>query len=101
MSDENSGKATIAPEAAARLVSRLIDDEAFRTLFQSDARRALAEIGYDTDAQPDCCDIQQLASVEELRAVQAQLEQHLSTHHASMHVIFCFEAGKVGDALKA
>jgi putative modified peptide len=100
MSDENSGKAKIAPEAAARLVGRLIDDEAFRTLFQKDASAALAEIGYDTDAQPDCCDIKQLASVEELRAVQAQLEQYLSTSYTAMHVIFCFEAGKVGDARK-
>ncbi|WP_093535167.1 NHLP-related RiPP peptide [Stenotrophomonas rhizophila] len=100
MSEENSGKSKIAPEAAARLVSKLIDDSAFRERFQTDARKALAEIGYDVDAQPDCCDIQKLASVEELRAVQAQLEQHLSTSYTAMHVIFCFEAGKVGDALK-
>lgn len=100
MSDENSGKSKIAPEAAARLVSKLIEDPAFRELFQNDARKALAGIGFDVDAQPDCCDIQQLASVEELRAVQVQLEQHLSTSYTAMHVVFCFEAGKVGDALK-
>lgn len=100
MNDVTSAKGKIAPEAAARLVSRLIDDPAFRELFQSDARKALAEIGYDTDAEPDCCDVKQLASVEELRTVQAQLEKHLSTSYGAMTVIFCFEAGKVTDALK-
>lgn len=99
MSDEKSVKSNIAPEAAARLVGRLIDDPAFRELFQSDARQALAEIGYDADAQPACCDVKQLASVEELRAVQAQLEKHLSTSYGAMTVIFCFEAGKVDGSL--
>lgn len=100
MNDTASAKGKIAPEAAARLVSRLIDDPAFRELFQNDARKALSEIGYDTDAQPDCCDFKQLASVDELRAVQAQLEKHLSTSYGAMTVIFCFEAGKVSDALE-
>ncbi|MDQ1064297.1 MULTISPECIES: NHLP-related RiPP peptide [Stenotrophomonas] len=100
MNDVTSAKSKIAPEAAARLVGRLIDDPAFRELFQNDTRKALAEIGYDTDAQPDCCDVKQLASVEELRAVQAQLEKHLSTSYGAMTVIFCFEAGKVTDAIK-
>jgi putative modified peptide len=100
MSDDTSGKSKIAPEAAARLVSRLIDDADFRTLFQTDAKRALAEVGYVVDARPDCCDVSQLASPDELRAVQGQLETFLSTSSAAMPVVFCFEAGKVGDALK-
>lgn len=100
MNDEMSVKSKITPEAAARLVSKLIDDADFRALFQSDSRKALADIGYDVDAQPLCCDIKQLASVEELRAVQAQLEKHLSTSYGAMTVIFCFEAGKVADALE-
>lgn len=100
MSDETPGKSNIAPEAAARLVGRLIEDPAFRELFQRDARTALAEIGYDVDASPLCCDVGQLASPDELRAVQAQLEKYLSTSSAAMPVVFCFEAGKVGDALK-
>ncbi|WP_313455170.1 NHLP-related RiPP peptide [Stenotrophomonas sp.] len=100
MSDENTGKSKISPEAAAQLVSRLIDDADFRALFQTDAAKALTEIGYGTDAVPDCCDVTQLASVEELRAVQAQLEKYLSTSQSTMHVIFCFEAGKVASALR-
>lgn len=100
MNDETSGKSTITPEAAARLVSRLIDDPDFRTLFQNDARKALADIGHAVDAQPLCCDIQKLASVEELRAVQVQLEKHLSTSYGAMTVVFCFEAGKVTDAFE-
>lgn len=100
MNDAASAKSTIAPEAAARLVSRLIDDADFRELFQNDARKALAEIGYDVDARPECCDIKQLASVDELRALQAQLEKHLSTSYGAMTVIFCFEAGKVTEALQ-
>ncbi len=100
MNDEMSGKSKITPEAAARLVSRLIDDPEFRTLFQNDSRKALADIGHAVDAQPVCCDIKQLASVEELRAVQVQLEKHLSTSYGAMTVIFCFEAGKVSDAFE-
>ncbi|WP_282296843.1 NHLP-related RiPP peptide [Stenotrophomonas sp. PS02289] len=99
MSDEKPVKSSIAPEAAARLVTKLIDDPVFRELFQSDARQALADIGYDVDVQPLCCDVKQLASVDELRAVQAQLEKHLSTSSGAMTVIFCFEAGKVGGSL--
>lgn len=100
MSDESIGKSKISPEAASRLVSRLIDDPAFRELFQRDARQALARIGYDVDTNPDCCTVNQLASADELREVQAKLEQYLSTSSAAMPVVFCFEAGKVGDALK-
>lgn len=100
MSSDTPEPNKIAPEAAARLVSRLIDDAGFRELFQKDATRALAEVGIDVEAHPDCCDIQQLASMEELRAVQAQLEKYLSTSYQSMLVPHCFEAGKASDALE-
>lgn len=100
MSDETPGKSNIAPEAAARLVDRLIEDPDFRTLFQSDARKALAEIGHDVEGLSDCCDFTQLASVDELRAVQKQLAQYLSTSSQAMTVVFCFEAGKVAGVLK-
>ncbi|MFL9583873.1 NHLP-related RiPP peptide [Stenotrophomonas sp. AB1(2024)] len=100
MSNDKPETNKISPEVAARLVGRLIDDPAFRELFQKDARQALTELGLSTDVQPLCCDIQQLASVEELRAVQAQLEKYLSTSHQSMQVPHCFEAGKAADSLE-
>lgn len=90
----------IAPEAAARLVARLIEDPAFRDLFQKDASKALADVGISVDAHPDCCDVTQLASPDELRSVQAQLEKYLSTSYQSMLVPHYFEAGKATDALK-
>ncbi len=90
----------IAPEAAARLVARLIEDSAFRALFQKDASKALAEVGINVEGHPDCCDVTQLASPDELRAVQVQLEKYLSTSYQSMLVPHYFEAGKASDALK-
>jgi len=98
MSNDKPETNKISPEIAARLVGRLIDDPAFRELFQKDARQALAEIGFNSDADPLCCDIKQLASVEELRAVQMQLEKYLSTSYQAMFVPHCFEAGKAGGA---
>ncbi|MBT2767695.1 NHLP-related RiPP peptide [Stenotrophomonas sp. ISL-67] len=100
MSSDKPETNKISPEIAARLVGRLIEDPAFRELFQKDAAKALAEIGVNVDAQPECCDIQQLASVDELRAVQAQLEQYLSTSLQAMFVPHCFEAGKAADSLE-
>ncbi|MFI8718809.1 NHLP-related RiPP peptide [Stenotrophomonas sp. NPDC077464] len=100
MSSDKPETNKISPEIAAKLVGRLIDDAAFRELFQKDAARALAELGVNVDAQPLCCDIQQLASVEELRAVQAQLEHYLSTSTQAMLLPHCFEAGKAADSLE-
>ncbi|MFG3450190.1 MULTISPECIES: NHLP-related RiPP peptide [unclassified Stenotrophomonas] len=100
MSNDKPETNKISPEIAARLVSRLIDDPAFRELFQQDAQQALTELGLSTEVQPLCCDIQQLASVEELRAVQAQLEKYLSTSYQAMLVPHCFEAGKAADSLE-
>ena len=100
MSNDKPETNKISPEIAARLVGRLIEDPAFRELFQKDARQALTEIAFSPDEQPLCCDIQQLASVEELRAVQVQLEKYLSTSYQSMLVPHCFEAGKASDALE-
>lgn len=100
MSNDKPETNKISPEIAARLVSRLIDDPAFRELFQKDARQALTEIGLSPDEQPLCCDIQQLASVDELRAVQEKLEAYLSTSYQAMRIPHCFEAGKASDALE-
>jgi len=100
MSNDKPETNKISPEIAARLVGRLIDDPAFRELFQKDARQALTEIGFSPDEQPLCCDIQQLASVDELRAVQAKLETYLSTSYQAMQIPHCFEAGKASGALE-
>lgn len=100
MSNDKPETSKLSPEIAARLVGRLIDDPAFRELFQNDPRQALTDIGISVDAQPLCCDIQQLASVEELRAVQVQLEKYLSTSYQAMLIPHCFEAGKAAGTLE-
>ncbi len=40
-----------------------------------------------------------LASVEELSQVRDSLQAHLSVSVAAMTVVFCFEAGKVGERI--
>lgn len=89
----------LTPTQAMLLLDHLIGDTAFRTLFSADGVAALASIGIDPDGCTDCLAVVDLATPSELLALRSELETYLSTHTASMTVVFCFEAGKVGDTI--
>ena len=84
-------------EVAERLLDKLSTDDAFRALFVSDARAAMAEIGYVTPAAyagvPGsdpimcCLNVRQLASKEVLGASREVLANRLSTS------IFAYDIG--------
>lgn len=90
---------SLTPSQAVLLLDHLINDAAFRTLFTSDPIAALASIGIVAEGCTDCLSVDVLASPEELQAVRAELEAYLSGSTSSMHVIFAFEAGKVGETI--
>ena len=90
---------SLTPAEAVLLLDHLITDAAFRAAFTTDGVAALASIGIAANRCTDCLDVDVLASAEELQAVRAELERFLSGSESSMHVIFCFEAGKVSDSI--
>lgn len=84
---------------ADRLLHLLSTDDAFRALFTKDRHAALAQAGFPAtaDASLDCCQVNTLASKEEIAASREQLQSQL-TSQGIMTVIFCFEANQVGSA---
>ncbi|KRG86724.1 hypothetical protein ABB34_06100 [Stenotrophomonas daejeonensis] len=88
----------LTPSEASTLLDHLIDDAAFRTSFTTDPAAALASLGMDVDHH-ECLKVDMLASPEELQQVRAELEAYLTASTMPMTVVFCFEAGKVGDAI--
>ncbi|MGB3394156.1 MAG: NHLP-related RiPP peptide [Stenotrophomonas sp.] len=88
----------LTPTEASTLLDHLIGDAAFRASFTADPAAALASLGIDVDHR-ECLDVEVLASPEELQQVRAELETYLTASVAPMTVVFCFEAGKVGDAI--
>ena len=85
---------------ASTLLDHLIGSEAFRSHFTASPAKALASIGLDgAVGENDCMKIGTLASVEELSRTRDSLHAYLSTSTASMTVVFCFEAGKVGERI--
>ncbi|WP_255523467.1 NHLP-related RiPP peptide [Xanthomonas sp. XNM01] len=90
------------PSVADTLLHKLSNDDEFRTLFASDPRAALADIGHDADAQDPllCAQTTVLAPKEEIAAARDALHAHLTDHCAmAMTVIFNFEAGKIESSL--
>ena len=87
------------PNVADKLLERLSGDDEFRTLFQQDAEKALASIGYSlpVGASPlRCTSVEQLASKEEITEARDALKSYL-TARGPLTVVFCFESGKVSS----
>lgn len=89
----------LSPADAALLLDHLIGDAAFRSLFVTDAVAALSSIGIDAGNHTACLAVDALASPEELQAVRTALEAYLSGSTSAMNIIFCFEAGKIGETI--
>jgi putative modified peptide len=101
---QNSNMTSIehSPLSAAQadaLLDLLSTDDNFRSLFSTDPRQALADIGYIVPEhdQPACLKIESLASKEEFQQSRGALKQHL-TSVEGLTVVFCYEAGKTGSA---
>ena len=88
----------LTPSEASTLLDHLIDDAAFRASFTADPAAALASLGISVDHHK-CLDVDELASPEELQQLRTELEAYLTGSTAPMTVVFCFEAGKIGDTI--
>lgn len=89
----------LTPAEASNLLDHLIGDNVFRALFVTDPVAALASIGISVD-HSECLEVDALASPEELQLVRSELEAYLTSECTMpMTVVFCFEAGTVGDAI--
>lgn len=85
---------------ASTLLDHLIGNDDFRRHFTAAPGEALASIGLDAAVgESDCMKIDTLAPIEELRRVRDALQAHLSGSVAAMTVVFCFEAGRVGERI--
>lgn len=88
----------LSAEDASTLLDQLISNDEFRNAFTASPAKALASIGLDAAVgENDCMKFDTLASVEELSRMRDSLQTYLSTSTASMTVVFCFEAGRIGD----
>ncbi|HEL5028982.1 NHLP-related RiPP peptide [Stenotrophomonas maltophilia] len=86
------------PQTAIALLDRLCSDDVFRAQFSRNPLQACRQIGlaFDSMAQvPPCLSTGKLASKEELSQARDALVNYLSSHRASMTVVFTFEAGHV------
>lgn len=88
----------LTPAEASILLDHLIGDAAFRASITIDPATALASIGISVDHYL-CLQAGALASPEELQQLRAELETYLTVSTAPMTVVFCFEAGKIDDAI--
>lgn len=87
---------------ASILLDHLINDEGFRADFSAAPAKALAAIGLDgAVGENDCMKFDSLASTAELASAREALQAYLSTSTASMTVVFCFEAGRIGERVDA
>ena len=90
----------LSTEDASILLDHLINDTDFRERFATSPAQALSSIGLDAAlGDKDCLKIDTLASVEELTRVRDGLQKHLASSLTAMNVVFCFEAGKVGERI--
>ncbi len=88
----------LTPAEASVLLDHLIGDTAFRTSIATDPAAALSSIGICVDHY-GCFLVGALASPEELQQVRTELEAYLTESSMPMTVVFCFEAGKVNNAV--
>ena len=94
----NQARAPMDPAVVDALLERLSGDDAFRELFATDPRKALAQVGHHAAADDPllCAQTTVLASKEEIAAARDALRSHLTAHAAmAMGVIFNFEAGRI------
>lgn len=87
-----------SPEVADKLLDKLSSDDAFRELFQKDARAALVQVGHETAAKDVgvasadavlCCVVKGLASKEVIRASRDKLRTMLTSTLPQMMFGIC------------
>ena len=90
----------LSTEDASILLDHLINDTDFRERFATSPAQALSSIGLDAAlGEKDCMKIETLASAEEFSQLRDRLQKHLASSLTAMNVVFCFEAGKVGESV--
>ncbi|MEN5208375.1 NHLP-related RiPP peptide [Stenotrophomonas terrae] len=92
----------LSTDQADTLLDLLSSDDAYRALFSADPYQALADIGYviPQKHRPPCLEVDSLASKEEFRQSKGILKQYL-TSVAGLTIVFCYEAGKIDQAITA
>ena len=84
---------------ASTLLDHLIGNDDFRSHFTASPAKALASIGLDgAVGESDCMKIG-TGFGRGAEPVRDSLQAHLSGSVAAMTVVFCFEAGKVGERI--
>lgn len=98
----NADHSPLPHDVAEQLLLQLSTNDAFREAFAEDALAALISLGYTPPegAVPLCLTVENLASKEEFAQAREQLMQHL-TSAVGLTVIFCYEAGRIGEAIEA
>ncbi|KRG45146.1 hypothetical protein ARC78_02870 [Stenotrophomonas pictorum JCM 9942] len=96
----NADHAPLPHDVADQLLQQLSTNDAFREAFANDARAALTSLGYTppAGATPYCLTVEKLASKEEFAQARGQLMEHL-TSAVGLTVIFCYEAGRINEAV--
>lgn len=90
----------LSTEDASVLLDHLINNADFRERFAASPAQALSSIGLDAAlGEKDCMKIETLASAEEFSQLRDSLQKHLASSLTAMNVVFCFEAGKVGESV--
>ena len=90
------------PVVVDRLLERLSSDDVYRSLFASDPKAALDQVGYSGhfEKPPPCTLTQTLASKEEIAASRSLLQEHLlGGGIMPMTIVFTFESGEIERAL--
>jgi putative modified peptide len=70
--------AQLDPATVAELLDRLGSDEGFRGRFTRSVSEALAELGVTDFSDEVCLQVAELASMEQIRAARARLEEQLT-----------------------
>lgn len=96
----NADHASLPHDVADQLLQQLSTNDAFREAFANDPLTALTSLGYiaPAGATPYCLTVEKLASKEEFAQARAQLMGHL-TSAVGLTVIFCYEAGRINEAV--
>lgn len=92
------------PAIVDELLEKLSTDDAFRDRFAAQPRQVLADLGHMASADNAllCATTTTLASKEEIANARAALRAHLCSHNTmAMSWVFCFEAGKIDQALQS
>lgn len=72
---------TLPPSVALELITRLSEDDAFRSLFLADPATALVDTGFpadDAELLKLCCAVNELASKEDILAAKTELQTMLT-----------------------